>query len=433
MIDPNGQAMYRALSQGANPYRDRKRPRVPGSPIDSQGQPIQPQYADTTATPATTTPVATPKTKLPETGGFMGGTDISANGGINPTIKPKVSVESATTAATTPPATPAPNPYDFLGSTARRQSGGSNLGSSIGSVAGGIGGSFIPGIGNFVGGTLGSLAGGLIGGAFNRQSPTAGSDFSVEDASKAIDMAYQSGYGRAATPDEITTILQGQGWKPGSRWVGEQGIASVLKSIEGNAAAEKAAREVVQPVVAAPMPTPAPTSQPATQATTPGTYNPSLKGFDANKFNDPTHQTTKYQFARIASKYPATQAGFAQLAADPELATLGFKADTKGNITAIDDRNSQYGVKAGETIDVMQGYQRGGEGWAWMPDSPGGAVGNPNAQGASANSNAWSPDLINGLLSDSIQGKINPSANDSYSKQLIAQLMQQLALGGALR
>jgi hypothetical protein len=122
-----------------------------------------------------------------------------------------------------------------------------------------------------------------------------------------------------------------------------------------------------------------PAASAATTTTTPrapGAYNTSLHGFDATKFADSTHNTIKYQFARIAARYPATAAGYAQLVADPDLAALGFKGDGKGNIIATKDLGT---VKKDEVIDVMMGFNAGGQGWWWGAGAGAGGGGGNNS------------------------------------------------------
>ena len=146
------------------------------------------------------------------------------------------------------------------------------------------------------------------------------------------------------------------------QYLGREATQQELLSHVGNPGGLPAVLQLIQQAAKAPAPPPPP---PPTPTQTPAAWNPSLQGFAADKFNDPAHQTTKYAFARLAAKYPATAAGYAQLMADPALAALGFRGDGKGNIIAIDGRNGQYGVQAGEKIDVMQGYGSGGTGWQW--------------------------------------------------------------------
>lgn len=56
-------------------------------------------------------------------------------------------------------------------------------------------------------------------------------DYSVENATTALQRAYQQLLGRQASPEEIQAQLAGQGLKPGDRWVGQSGLNSVLQSL----------------------------------------------------------------------------------------------------------------------------------------------------------------------------------------------------------
>lgn len=112
----------------------------------------------------------------------------------------------------------------------RRNAGGGGLGAAASyGMSGASTGMALGGpMGAAIGGGAGALIG-LFGGG--RHADTAKSDFAVEDARDAITKAIQYYQGRAATPQEVDQILAGQGWKPGSRWVGEAGLRSVLTSL----------------------------------------------------------------------------------------------------------------------------------------------------------------------------------------------------------
>jgi hypothetical protein len=95
-----------------------------------------------------------------------------------------------------------------------------------------IGGSIVPGLGHGIGAAAGAIIGG-INGAMNRQAGTAGSDFSMADATTAIKLAYQTWLGRDPAPGEVESHLQNTG-SAGSEWVGEQAIAAILYAIENS-------------------------------------------------------------------------------------------------------------------------------------------------------------------------------------------------------
>lgn len=101
-------------------------------------------------------------------------------------------------------------------------------------------GSFIPGVGTAIGAGAGALAGGIMG-AVNKHAVSAPTDLSVQDARQAIAQAYQQANGRPPDPGYVEQALAGQGLKPGDRYVGQQGLGSVLQSIQGNAQREQAA------------------------------------------------------------------------------------------------------------------------------------------------------------------------------------------------
>jgi hypothetical protein len=92
-----------------------------------------------------------------------------------------------------------------------------------------------------VGAGVGAAAAGIAA-LMGKRAPTARTDFAVNDARDAISRAYQQYWGRQASEQDLQTHLQGQGWKPGDRWVGEQGLTSVLSAIaNGEEARNRAA------------------------------------------------------------------------------------------------------------------------------------------------------------------------------------------------
>lgn len=78
----------------------------------------------------------------------------------------------------------------------------------------------------------GAVIGGIIG-AFTKNAKTAMTDFSLADAKSIISNAYQQELGRPASQQDVDTHLQNIGWKPGHKWVGEQGMVQILNSIRG--------------------------------------------------------------------------------------------------------------------------------------------------------------------------------------------------------
>jgi hypothetical protein len=94
------------------------------------------------------------------------------------------------------------------------------LGASVGSV--------VPGVGTALGGIVGGI-GGLIGGAFTKNAKTAMSDFYLDDAKQILRDQSEALRGRPATEEEIDDAITGQGWKPGNRWVGQEGLDYILQ------------------------------------------------------------------------------------------------------------------------------------------------------------------------------------------------------------
>lgn len=84
-----------------------------------------------------------------------------------------------------------------------------------------------------VGAGVGAAAAGIAA-LMGKRAPTARTDFGVRDAQDAVGKAYQQYLGRAASPDEIASHLRNQGLQGGDRWVGQQGLTSVLEAIKGS-------------------------------------------------------------------------------------------------------------------------------------------------------------------------------------------------------
>jgi hypothetical protein len=76
----------------------------------------------------------------------------------------------------------------------------------------------------------------------------------VDDARKAITDAYTQFNGHAPDPAEVDTMIRGQGWKPGDRFVGSGGLNSVINSLRQNAETVKAATAAPNSAAAAAAP-----------------------------------------------------------------------------------------------------------------------------------------------------------------------------------
>lgn len=146
-------------------------------------------------------------------------------------------------------------------STFARRGGGTGSGVLSGAAnmagTGATIGSFGGPVGTAIGAGAGALAGALMG-AFTKHASTAPTDLSVGDATSALQQEYQHALGRQASPDEIQAQLAGQGLKAGDRWVGQNGLSSVLSSIDASPEAQQYASKASQPAATAtPAATPA--------------------------------------------------------------------------------------------------------------------------------------------------------------------------------
>lgn len=99
-------------------------------------------------------------------------------------------------------------------------------------------GSVVPGVGTALGAGIGAVAG-AIANLFTKNAASAYSDFAVDDARQAIRDIYRHEGGRDVSDAEIDTILRGQGWEPGDRWVGEKGLFGTLANLRRNFQAER--------------------------------------------------------------------------------------------------------------------------------------------------------------------------------------------------
>lgn len=107
---------------------------------------------------------------------------------------------------------------------------------------------------------------------------------------------------------------------------------------------------VTPPPVAAPTPPPPPPVAPAL----PGV----LPGWDATKWANPDHNTTKYQVGRLLANYAPTTANFDTVF--HELLSL-FPGITKGTSGRIHGLPDTYGP-----VDILEAANAGGRAWQWI-------------------------------------------------------------------
>ena len=86
-----------------------------------------------------------------------------------------------------------------------------------------LGSMFLPGPGTAIGAGIGALGGGYRQ-RVHEEREECRTDFSRDDAIRAISQMYATQGGRLPTPEEVEQILVGQGAKPGSKFVGEKGL-----------------------------------------------------------------------------------------------------------------------------------------------------------------------------------------------------------------
>jgi hypothetical protein len=271
-------------------------------------------------------------------------------------------------------------PYNRRGGGTGGVGSGALKGASLGSAAGPIGAG------------VGAVIGGIVGAA-KKHAATAPTDFTVQDATAIIKDSYRDMFGRDATAQEVQDALTGQGWHPGSRYVGQQGLQGVLGHLAENAAAQRAAGPA--PGAGGPAATGAgsplatnpntgitggmDTRAPSGAASGAGGVPSTLEGFDAGKFGDPNKHDTKYDFARIAAQYPPTSAGLDQAW---DQITQQFP-----HAQRIGDDKVDFGDGFG-AVDVIRASGEGGKAWHFEPADGGGS-----GSAASAAPAAASPSL----------------------------------------
>src|ERR1700754_739094 len=67
---------------------------------------------------------------------------------------------------------------------------------------------------------VGALAG-AVGGLFAKNAKSAMSDFYLEDAKQILRDDTARMWGEPASDEQIMEAIEGQGWQPGDRWVGQ--------------------------------------------------------------------------------------------------------------------------------------------------------------------------------------------------------------------
>lgn len=70
---------------------------------------------------------------------------------------------------------------------------------------------------------------GAIGGFMNNNAESAYSDFYLDDAKQILRDATEQMWGEPATEEQIDEAIAGQGWEPGDRWVGQEGLDYILQ------------------------------------------------------------------------------------------------------------------------------------------------------------------------------------------------------------
>lgn len=154
----------------------------------------------------------------------------AAQGGTGPMSMPSLAPSRGAAALSMP------STQDLTAGYQRRGggTGGAGSGAAKGAISGASIGSMVPGVGTAIGAGAGALYGGIRG-AVTKHAKTAPTDFTVADAREILGKAYQAAFGHPASPQEIEAAIRGQGWEPGDRWVGEQGLNGVIRNWQAQA------------------------------------------------------------------------------------------------------------------------------------------------------------------------------------------------------
>jgi hypothetical protein len=237
-------------------------------------------------------------------------------------------------------------------------------------------GSVVPGVGTAVGGIVGGVAG-LIGGAFTKNAKSAMTDFAIEDARQIISQAHKDAFGRDITPESLDSIVRGQGWEDGDRWMGEKQLAYVLDQFAQQAPGDRAAQAAANAAAAAPAA--GPTTPPGgAQAGATGGGLP-FSGFDFNRAQDPS-KSAKDAFASLAQQAPpltdtskaGAEAWFREHIA-PGMEAAGYKVfNVQGDKAWVGAREDPEGRVP---VDFLINAGGSNPQIGWQPDSGGGGGG----------------------------------------------------------
>lgn len=151
-----------------------------------------------------------------------------------------------------------------------------------------------------------------------------------------------------------------------------------------------------------------------------------LEGYEDAKLNaEHAAKSPKYAFGMLAREYANTPEGLSQLVKDPRFAAAGFKYQGGDKILAPDP---EHGGRMG-TVDVMRGYDAGGQGWQWGAEGGGAA---PAMRGPSymGNDGLTTSDAVQSLTQNStyndmvqrLQALLGPS---STSRDALMSLLKR--------
>lgn len=346
-----------------------------------------------------------------------------------------------------PSAAPSPLSSDALVAGAPRRGGGTGgtaSGALSGASTGSSIGSFVPGLGTLAGGAIGALIGG-IGGAITKHAASAPTDFLVDDARNAIAARVKETGG----PEDVDTILRGQGWKPGDRYVGQAGLEGVFRNLDANAAKRAAG---AAPAAAVPTTTPATGAtksgltadapplpgddrvQPSSGSMTLGTtgapdygrtvgqyVGPQYFGsYDEAKFNDPTHDSPKYQTLRALSHFDPSKGVTPEVIAALNSLNLGTFSGSGDKVTLANADPRWDGMTG---ADLITDFGPGGKNqWGVGGQFPGDAT----ALGASGQTGAGAFGYLDPALSGDPMKNIQDALAQVQRPGTIQDLIRQI-------
>ena len=172
---------------------------------------------------------------------------------------------------------------------------------------------------------------------------TTGTTNAVQDLASALMSRYDSNKDSKLSADEFNSFL--------SNLLGTAGVSNSVVSANASGVAA----------------TPAATT-PLTSLGASGSFRHQLEGFDMNKMDNPSVQSVKYKFGRVAERYDVNAASSSMASAQSLLNSMTGDLSAAGlTILGVQNDKVQMLDDAGKAawFDVIRGAGASGCGWQW--------------------------------------------------------------------